>query len=287
MLSFKVFSFPPGQDFVPSKETKNFWLYTKKSKRTFGGVVLPGLFETVGYSTQMIFFFAILLLEAIPTIYGVEQGVMWEAIVTAIFIDIVLAITSHLWHDRICRHQNEFVNADSEVEKEALRRAINRYKLYTYFFYVLIITSGALKFYFFFDAYMVPDVIAGGVLVCYLSGAVLHIAYTGYFLYTSRFNYKIQSEYSRYVSSGGKTFKDRTGAIQQPLFAQGAFIQVKPVSAGNQRIFKADNDQYTIETIGVLTDYELADMIVKQPFDAQGFVARKGLQRQMKILQTN
>jgi hypothetical protein len=134
---------------------------------------------------------------------------------------------------------------------------------------------------------MTPDAIAGAVLVCYLLGAILHIAYTGYFLYTSRFNYKIQSEYSRYVASGGKTFKDRTGTIQQPLFAQGAFVNVKPVSAGNQHIVKAHHDQYIIETTGVLTDYELADMIVKQPFDAQGLIARKGLQRQMEILQTN
>lgn len=287
MLSFKLFEFPPGQDFVPSKETKNFWLHTKKSKRTFGGVVLPGLFETVGYPTQMIAFFTILLLELIPTIYGIGEGVLWQAIAAAIFIDIFLAIVSHLWHDRICQHKNEMVNADSEVLKEDLRRKISRFTLYTYTFYVLILASGILKFYFFYDAYMTPDAIAGAVLVCYLLGSILHIAYTGYFLYTSRFNHKIQSEYSRFISSGGQAFKDKTGKITQPLFSDGTSFKVVPDSSGNHQIFKDTDELYKLQTCGIFTDNELANLVVRQPFDVQGLVARKGLKRQMEILQIN
>ena len=287
MLSFKQFSFPSDQDFVPSKETKNFWLYTKKSKRTFGGVALPGLFESVGYPTQMIAFFAILLLEIIPTIYGIGEGVLWQAIAAAIFIDIFLAVVSHLWHDRICKHKNEMVNADRGVIKEDLKRKIDRFTLYTYTFYILIIASGILKFYFFYDAYMTPDAIAGAVLICYLLGSILHIAYTGYFLYTSRFNYKIQSEYSRYVSSGGVVFKDKTGKIPQPLFSDGTTFNVEPTSSGNHKIFRKDDGRFYLETHGVLTDNELANMIVRQPFDVQGLVATRGLLRQIEILQTN
>ena len=287
MLSFKQFIFPPGQDFVPSKETKNFWLYTKKSKRTFGGVALPGLFETIGYPTQMIGFFAILLLEIIPTIYGIGEGVLWQAIAAAIFVDIFLAVVSHIWHDRICRHKNELVNADREVIKEDLKRKINKYNTYTYIFYVLIIGSGILKFYFFYDAYMTPDAIAGAVLVCYLLGAILHIAYTGYFLYTSRFNHKIQSEYSEYVSSGGVTFKDKTGEIIQPLFPEGMALNVQPDSSGNHKIFQSDSKIFFLETCGILTDNELANLVVRQPYDAQGLTARAGLKRQMEILQVN
>jgi len=179
------------------------------------------------------------------------------------------------------------VNANSEVMKEDLRRKINTYNMYTYIFYILIIASGVLKFYFFFDAYMTTDAIAGAVLVCYLLGAILHIAYTGYFLYTSRFNFKIQSEYSRYISSGGVTFKDKTGKIVQPLFADGMTIQVQPDSSGNHRIFKGNDGYYYLETCGVLTDNELANLIVRQPYGAQGFIASRGLARQMEILQTN
>ena len=287
MISFKQFNFPPGQDFVPSKETKNFWLYTKKSKRTFGGVALPGLFETIGYPTQMIAFFTILFLELVPTIYGIEEGVLWQAILAAIFIDIFLAIVSHLWHDKICRYKNEMVNADREVIKEDLRRKINQHNTYTYIFYILILCSGILKFYFFYDAYMTPDAIAGAVLVCYLLGAILHIAYTGYFLYTSRFNYKIQSEYSKYVTSGGITYKDKTGKITQPLFPEGMTLDIQSDSSGNHKIFQTDNAVSYLETCGVLTDNELANLVVRQPYDAQGLTARAGLKRQMEILQIN
>ncbi|GAB3571764.1 hypothetical protein GCM10027578_30590 [Spirosoma luteolum] len=287
MLSFKQFSFPPGQDFVPSKETKNFWLYTNKSKRTFGGVALPGLFETIGYPTQMIAFFTILALEIIPTIYGIDEGVLWQAVLAAVFIDIFLAIVSHLWHDKICKHRNELVNADKEVLKEDLRRKIKKYNTYTYFFYVLILSSGILKFYFFYDAYMTPDAIAGAVLVCYILGSILHVAYTGYFLYTSRFNYKIQSEYSRYVSSGGVDFKDKTGPIVQPLFPEGINLEIQPDTSGNHKIYKNKDGRFYLETCGILTDNELANLVVRQPYNAQGFTAKAGLGRQIEILQTN
>ncbi|GAB3553523.1 hypothetical protein [Spirosoma fluminis] len=284
MLSFKLFDFPSGQDFMPSKETRNFWLYTKKTRRTFGGVALPGLFETVGYPTQMIAFFAILVLEIIPTIYGIEEGVLWQAIAAAIFIDIFLAIVSHLWHDRICRHKNELVNADDEVEKEDLKRKIKSYTIYTYFFYVLITASGILKFYFFYDAYMTPDAIAGAVLVCYLLGSILHIAYTGYFLYTSRFNYKIQTEYSKYVSTRRGSFVNTIGPIVHPLLDDALNSSAVERTSGDHKIFKSDDQKFYLETFGILTDKELTPLIVNQPPNLRGPIARKGLERQLDIL---
>jgi hypothetical protein len=299
MLSFKQFTFPPGQDFVPSKETKNFWLYTNKSKRTFGGVALPGLFETIGYPTQMIAFFAILVLEIIPTVYGIGEGVLWQAVLAAVFIDIFLAVVSHLWHDKICKLRNELVNTDPQVLKEGIRRKIRNYTIYTYIFYILILCSGILKFYFFYDAYMTPDAIAGAVLVCYFLGAILHIAYTGYFLYTSRFNYKIQSEYSKYVSSSeiataegnnnstAVAHKDQTGEVSQPLFPAGVNIDVQPTASGLHRIYMGEDNIFYLATCGILTDHELANLIVRQPYNAQGFVAKTGLRRQIEILQTN
>ncbi|MCC5613446.1 hypothetical protein LC612_43935 [Nostoc sp. CHAB 5834] len=269
---------------MPSKETRNFWLYTKKTKRTFGGVVLPGLFDTIGYPTQMIAFFAVLLLEIIPTIYGIGEGVMWQAVAAAIFIDIFLAIVSHLWHDRICKHKNELVNADDEVEKEDLKRKIKTYNLYTYIFYVLILASGIFKFYFFYDAYMTPDAIAGAVLVCYLLGSILHISYTGYFLYTSRFNYKIQSEYSRYVSSRRGMFVNTTGLISHPLLDDDSIQPVVSRTSGDHKIIEKENHIFYLDTFGVLTDKELTPLVINQPSNLKGPIARKGLERQLDIL---
>jgi hypothetical protein len=285
MLSFKQFEFQPNQNFEPSKDTKEFWLYTKKSKRTFAGVTLPGLYETVGYSTQMIAFFAIFILEIIPTVYGIEEGVLWQAIVAAIFIDIAFAIVSHLWHKKICLHKNELVLAPGEVAKEALNREINRYNFYTYFFYLLILASGCLKFYFFYDAYMTPDAIAGGVLLCYLLGSILHIAYTGYFLYTSRFNYKIQSEYSKYIASGGKSFSI-TDINPQPIDMDSSNVQIKEYTAGAHTIAKREDGKHYFDTYGVLTDKELAALVgIQQSSLAQSIIAREGLKQQLLNLQ--
>ncbi len=285
MLSFRQFEFQPNQNFEPSKATKEFWLYTKKSKRTFGGVILPGLFETVKYSNQMIGFVTIFILELIPTVYGIEEGVLWEAIVVAIFIDIALAIVSHLWHDKICRYKNELVLAPNEVAKEDLRRKISKCNTYTYFFYFLILASGCLKFYFFFDAYMTQDVIALGALVCYLLGAILHIAFTGYFLYTSHFNYKIHAEYSKYISTSGKSF-GITDSNPQPINTDNTNVQITEYTAGQHKIFKKENDQYYFDTYGVLTDKELASLAgIQKSATSQSIIAREGLKQQLLNLQ--
>lgn len=285
MLSFRQFEFQPNQNFEPSKATKEFWLYTKKSKRTFAGVTLPGLYETVGYPTQMICFFTIFILELIPTIYGIEEGVLWEAIVVAIFIDIALAVVSHLWHDKICRYKNELVIAPNEVAKEDLRRKINRCNSYTYFFYLMILASGCLKFYFFFDAYMIQDVIALCALVCYLLGSILHITYTGYFLYTSRFNYKIHSEYSKFISSQGQSF-GITDSNPQPINTDNTNVQITEYQAGQHKILKKENDQYFFDTYGILTDKELASLIgIQKSATSQSMIAREGLKQQLLNLQ--
>ena len=287
MLSFKQFHFDPNQNFEPSKQTKDFWLYTKKSQANFAGVQLPGLFESVGYSIQIVAFVAILLLELIPTYYGIEQGVLWQGIMAAIFIDIALAICSHLWHDKICLYRNQLVITSSSVEKERINRLINGAKTKTYIFYFLILLSAGFKFYLFIDAYRTWNAITVGTLVAYSLGAILHIAYTGYFFYTSRFNHKIQGEYSEYVSSNGTKFGINSH-LEQPINTDNTNINLSETKVGGHSIMKKDDGQYYFKTYGVLLDVELAALAgVQQTPIAQSIVAREGLKHQLLILNTS
>ncbi|MFN3849392.1 MAG: hypothetical protein ACK4NY_08195 [Spirosomataceae bacterium] len=286
MLSFKQFHFDPNQNFEPSKQTKDFWLYTQKSQANFAGVQLPGLFESVGYSTQIVAFVAILILEGVPTYYGIEEGVLWQGIVAAIFIDIALAICSHLWHNKICLHRNQLVIANSSVEKEKINRLIKSYKFKTYTFYLLILVSAGFKFYLFIDAYRVWNTVSVATLVCYLLGAILHIVYTGYFFYTSRFNYKIQNEYKEYVFSNGMKY-GITGILEQPINTDGVNIELKSYKVGSHSITQKEDGKYYFKTYGVLLDVELAALAgVQQTSIAQSIVAREGLKHQLLILNT-
>lgn len=284
MLNFKQFYFQPNQNFEPSKSTKDFWLYTKKNKRTFAGINLPGLFETTDYSTQIASFIIILLFEGWATFYGVAEGVLWEGVVAAIIIDIVLAILSHNWHNRICLKENELVVTADAIIKEAYNRQIKSDRMKSRFFYLLIIGSGFFKFFLFYDAYMEINTITIGVFVCYIGGAVLHIYYTGYLYYTSRFNYKIQNEYTSHVNSGGQILSFNS-ALVHVIDTDNVTIKLIETNAGRHKIIKNIEGLYELVTHGILLDEELAQLIgVQQGSIAQGVVARAGLNQQLQIL---
>ena len=293
MLSFKEAEFPLNSKFQPTPEVLNYWLYTKKKPSSGGHLTLPGLFQTAEYSTQMLAFFAILVLELVPTIYGIDEGVLWQAIVAAIFIDIFLAIVSHLWHDKICLNRNLLVVATSPDQKEGIKRIIATHKGYTNFFYFLIIISGCLKFYFFFDAYMVIDAIAGGVLVCYLLGALLHISYTGYFLYTSRFNYLFYTEFNKF--SKQHTVEDAKASDKYAISIDNSPYRTIDTGGQNVQLEKGDYHGHKIEpkgdtsysfiTSGVLTDKDLSELLNRQNGDTnKTYVAKTGLKLQLESI---
>jgi hypothetical protein len=287
MLSFKQFHFDPNQNFEPSKQTKDFWLFTKKSQANFAGIHLPGLFESVGYSIQIVAFVAILILEGIPTYYGIEEGVLWQGIVAAIFVDIALAICSHLWHNKTCLYKNQLVIAISSVDQERINRLINSAKSKTYIFYFLILLSAGFKFYLFIDANRTWNAISIGTLVSYSLGAILHIAYTGHFFYTSRFNHKIQGEYTQFVSSNGLKF-GINAHLEQPINTDNTNITLNETKVGGHSIFKKEDGRYYIKTFGILLDVELAALAgVQQTSIAQSIVAREGLKHQLLILNTS
>ena len=238
----------------------------------------------------MLSFFAILVLELVPTIYGIDEGVLWQAIVAAIFIDIFLAIVSHLWHDKICLNRNLLVVATNTDQKEGLKRIIATYKGYTNLFYFLIIMSGCLKFYFFFDAYMVIDAIAGGVLVCYLLGALLHISYTGYFLYTSRFNYLFYTEFNKFskqytVEDANESGKYYRSTDSEKIDTGDQYAQLKECDYHGHEVEEKSDKSYSLKTNGVLTDKDLSELLNRQNGDTnKTYVAKTGLKLQLQSI---
>jgi hypothetical protein len=285
MLSFKQFTFPPqGQytnlPFEPSVPTKKFWLYTKKNEINYG-ITLPGLFETTGYSTQMLAFFGILLLEIIPTVYGINQGLLWEAVAAAILVDIILAVVSHLWHYDMLLARNQLVISNNPIDIQNLKNSIKKYKFITNIFYFLIFISGCVKAAFFYIAYLEIDAISGAVIICYLLGSVLHITYTGYFLFTSRFYWFINQEFKVYLKTNGGKYSASNINIQ-PITTDGAQVKLNVSAQGLHNISMDQNGNFYFETLSVLTDRELTGFInAQQNSIARGVIAREGLSQQL------
>lgn len=286
MLSFKQFDFPPvGQEsnrpFNPSHSTQKFWLYTKKNESN-NGIALPGLCQTVEYSTQMLAFFGVLLLEIAPTVYGISQGLLWQAVAAAIFIDVILAVIGHWWHKEMILAKNKLVITTNSISQQKIKQSISKYQSYTNLFYFLIFSSGCLKFFFFYSAYIFFDAIALGVLFCYLLGAVLHITYTGYFLYTSRFYWLIWNEYKQYMYEEKYSILD---PVIQPINTSGTNIKFDLISVGLHKIYMKDDGIFYLSTFGIMTDTELSNFIkTQQNRIAQDIIAREGLSQQLLIM---
>ncbi|GAB3644286.1 hypothetical protein GCM10027423_49230 [Spirosoma arcticum] len=245
------------------------------------GITLPGLCETTGYSTQMLAFFGVLILEIVPTVYGIAQGLLWQAVVASIFVDIFFAVVAHWWHYDILRAKNQLVITNDSIESQNLRRQINKHSFYTNLFYFLIFVSGCIKFFFFYKAYVFFDAIAGGALVCYLLGALLHITYTGYFLYTSRFHWFMHNEFRKYLNTNAERFATHQ-PNPQPIQTSGANIQFNTLTKGLHKIYKTSDGQHYFETFGILTDKELSEFVKAQQNPiARDVIAREGLSQQL------
>lgn len=272
--SFRTFHFAHGYNFEPSRGTKNFWLYTKKKAEAHGG--LPGMFSTDSYSTQMLLFIAIFILEGVATVYGYEEGMLWEAVVGCIVIDIFFAIGAHAWQKEICELKNTLLVETQIVEKTRLQERIETCERYSTLLNILIGVSGLVKCLFFYDTYMNIDGVFMGVVACYLIAALLHVYYTGYFLYTSRFNYLIWKEYNKHIASGGTVY----AAKHLNILIANNDIDLYATNAGSQRIVK--KAQYFFKTQGVLDDTELKRLIAGQLTPAaQAIVAREGSKLQL------
>ncbi len=265
--SFKTFHFAPGFNFEPSRGTKNFWLYTKKKAEAHGG--LPGMFSTDGYSAQMLLFITIFILEGIATVYGYEQGMLWEAVVGCILIDIVLAMWAHWWQNEVCQLKNaKLVEADI-VQRTNLEARIETCERYSNILNCLIGVSALIKCFFFYDTYMNLDGVFMGVIACYLIAALLHVYYTGYFLYTSRFNYLIWKDYKKHIASGGAQYAANHLSIK--ITNDG--LDLAETMAGRQRIVKAQ--QYFFKTQDILQTHELNMLIAAQrSVAAQAIITR-------------
>lgn len=287
MLSFKEFKFSHGDEFEPSKSTRNFWLYTKKSSSDFGSVILPGMFSTMGYSAQMPFFALIFVLEGCATYYGYNEGMFWIGVVGLIIFDIFLAICSHLLHDDICNQQNILATTEDNAERKRIKKIIKKYKWLKIIAYFLILLLSFVKCGFFYIAYLSIDAVFVTISLCYFIAALLHIQYTGYFLYTSRYNYKIGREYSDYIDSGKKAHAiDLNKPLDQPVKNQN--VVLNPCNRGRHSLYKITTngiDAYFLKTFGIMEDSELNVLIgAQQSLAAKQIVATEGVKQQLLML---
>jgi len=292
MLSLRQFDFNNAiPNFSPAVLTKGRWRYTKKTTTQLAGVELPGLFDqTVLYPLNMRYFFGILLLEAVPTIWGYTEGVFWPAIIALIITDIILAVISHTWHGKICTLRNQKVNAVG-IPLININRQLKKFKFLGNLFYGLILLSAIFKVLMYYKAHYFGndevsiDPLIVGVSVCYLMGAILHIQHTGYFIYTSSFNFLIAKDYREFLDAGGTVHMalDVITPINT-IAGAGVVVPIQPAIIGQHQIFQDPAGMYFIKTHGILLDEQFHQLIIAQMNAiSKGIIVRQGLDHQLLL----
>ena len=138
----------------------------------------------------MLGFVCVFLLEGVATYWSSREGVVITAILASIFLDLVLAVTAHVYQKSICRMKNEMVYED-DINVGAIKNKLKRIMLKQHFFYLLIFISALFKIYWFLSVYRIIDATTLFIMTCYILGAILHIICTGYAVFTFIFNRKI------------------------------------------------------------------------------------------------
>jgi hypothetical protein len=299
MLRFKEFrrEYP---EFMPSSSVKHLWLSTFKKEANIQSATMPGLFQSVNYSLLLAGVFFILILEIGATTIAYRYGVSWGAIGAAILVDFGLALISHWNHSKICETKNILFIEEKRQIRDQLNRELGSLKRLKWVFCGLIMLSGFFKFYWFYIVYrifLIPfgistDAYTILVFCCYFFGAILHILCTGYVLFTSYFHYRIHKEETKYIYLSNNNKDDKEHGLDD-LFESEAQprpinsnVELVPATVGRHKLYKNDeNNQYILETTGVLLDEELRQIIDKQHnAEQRATLANQGIKVQLAIL---
>ncbi|MCB9321948.1 MAG: hypothetical protein H6570_21890 [Lewinellaceae bacterium] len=266
--------------FEPSKETKEYYLYTKKKPMTEGGFVHPGLFSSRYTLSYSLLFFIVLLLEVYGMFmlysYGAFQP--WFAILL-VLLDIILAFGAHLFQKRIKELDIELALINDEIQYEKLRRKQIKPKLLKGFLLSLIALLAIGKMAFFFGFYQNFDALVLVIITTYALVAVIHINVTGYILFEyirTGFNSIDYRKFIRdYSIQNRQEFQERKHS-----FSSNELIIACNIN--KHKIYKDTNSgQFIILTYGMFMDDDLKALVNQQQSPETKYkVAREGLYHQ-------
>jgi len=287
-MDFINFEFDPNSNFTPSNETKNWGMYTHKSKHTIAGMTIPGFYQTTNITFHLLGFFFVFILEGIAIVWSHEEGSSIAIILGLAIFDIFLAIMAHRNHANITIYRNLIIfteGTDKLKYEDKLSSLINNRN----FYYFLIIVSAMAKFYFFFSIYMFFDAVSLLILFLYLLVGILHISCTGYAIFSLIFLRKISVEHSKFKkSSGKKHYYDVQSPLNQPINLDGIKSLREVVVDRTHSIIKREEDDkvnFYFKTNGVLNDRQLNIMISNQQTDTEKrIIAVEGIKQQYLIL---
>lgn len=273
-----------NEDFEMSVVAKRWWKYTRKYSNTYGGVTLPGLFQTRQYTFDLFLFLLIIACEVIGVINLIKVGNFNVVFVWSLFaLDLLFAFCAHLPKGRILEMKNRFILTEDDALKANIKRQIFIRRFISITCKVVIVTIASFKVISFITLYGVFDGISFLICITYAIAAFLHIYATGYFLFELALRIKIFFEHNAFLSHGKVNSNPYWIKRTRPHNFISNTLLVE-FQVNRHKLFKRNND-YILETWGILTDEELQSIIAQQEnHEQRRIIAIEGLIHQLEIL---
>jgi hypothetical protein len=203
-------SYPmPGQ-FMPSVATLKSWLRTRKSKSQN----LPGIFDTVDYSTDTTWAMFSILVELaafVFTIWGAwslylknHSMLILSSAIIIVFLFIAFDILGIMLHGQDKPQKVELRNriaiSHDLIQKEVLYKQLNQITWREFMGFMMLIISSILKILaisVFFSKSGVPLLVI--LVLFYLVVIYIHGFHTGYWWAELTLNSKIKKEYQNFL----------------------------------------------------------------------------------------
>ncbi len=275
-----------GENFEPSVKTKNFWLYTRKSERNFGGITLPGLFQTRGMLMDTLATFLVILLE----FFGLYVLVIYGDIkyFNAIFLflaDLLFVILKHfISTGYIIKYKNQIVlNSDGNEEARLISK-INFRKFLSKLFSFLIISIALFKVLAFYATIGQLTGVTFLIILTYAIVAILHLSTTGYFLGNLWYSFFLFFDRRKFLKKNVFVIESHRDHVFTPLVK----LKGNPISDFSNNKYPQEailiqrETDYVLKSWGILDDDERDRLIMKQEsIDAKRILASEILNHQM------
>lgn len=278
----------PNENFEPSRSTKFWWTYTRKTSTYHSGVTLPGLFQTSQFYLDSTAFFIIIIgeLYGLYNLYVIAQ-ISFVFVVGLFLADLIFAIIGHIPQGISCRANNILALSEDRKRIGIEKKSIRRWRLLSLGAYIIIITLALFKIISFYALQGgVFDGITLAIILSYGIVAILHISSTGYFLSELLLSIMLWRERNKFYSNDEDSsfFKingSRKSLIISEVPLENANVDKHKLYPASKSKAKESKYQYYLETWGILTDRQLESLIGHQKLRVQMQVlAGEGLRHQ-------
>jgi len=267
--------------FEPSVESKEYYLYTKKTPFPYGGFVHPGLFSSRYTLPYLLLIVLVLGLE----VYGMLM--LYQACafhygfaVLLILLDLLFAFLSHLQQRKILTKEIELALNDNDVITQFIRSDRRKAKVIQTFILSFIVILAFLKMLFFYGCYQHFDALVLLIIATYGVVALIHIRVTGYTLFEIFRRIAEWNDYRKYLKLLRTTGREPQFEPRRHLFDSNERLQA--CQNNNHRFYLDESKKmYVLETFGLLTDSDLNGLVSQQQSPETKFrLSREGLRHQ-------